>query len=98
MQEENMNTTIQTLNGHIYHINEDNLLTTKPHENLIITVTITEKEAQQLRHASITIRELLEKISMVYIGNKDTKEVRYTNIEDISHHLPEIDDWHYPLP
>lgn len=93
-----MQKTINTHNGHIWRINEHNILTTKPTENILIITEITTKEANDLKHATTTIRKLLESIPRYVITNTDTKETRFVSFEDVLEYLPEIDDRHSPLP
>lgn len=93
-----MKTTINTHNGHTWNINEHNILTTKPAENLLLITEITTKDANDLKHATTTIRKLLESIPRYVITNTKTKETRFVNLEDVIEYLPEIDDRHCPLP
>ena len=92
------NRVINLSTGHIYTINNYNVLSTKLTKDLTLLVELSTKEIQDIKTCKTTIRKLLDYIEEVTIINHNTQTITKEPLGNIEEHLPHPEDYHYPLP
>ena len=92
-----LNRTLTTHNGHNFTLDRYNKLSKKINEHQTIYTLLLEHEVQQLKTATITIRNLIDQTQTLFLADTQANNTTLVNPQEYQQFLPEPEDYHYPI-